>query len=872
MKMKSRTIILLTSLWLLAACTPDAVVPTPEVESRPTVIATAVAEMLETAVAPTPFPLPTPTAVSLTPTAEPATFTPRFDKFLPFAAIEGGNNQLTGLVRQGDSWQLDTVPYPPGLFDEELGYALSISSVDSDYAMATDRLLAWSFGSGAGPGNLAVGQLFIADVATAAVEIVADNVVSAGWAPNGQDFAYILATPETYELRWRTASGEDWLLAVDVPHSLKVSPDGRTVAFTRESHYGLDGALPGLYVVDIETGIETRISSLDRAGYGGSGLFWKPHWTPDSSQVFLYATADDDRAPTPHPAGYAWAAADGSFVHFLPESTFLEQIDKPLREPENYRCLDAPSLFVANALVIGVGKCQPFAGFPESSQPVYFTLNPQTGAVSLTNALPVPSSARLLTWDTPGESVLLLGEGVVFSQRVTAVATASPLPTTNRCLDANATAQPLPSARPAGLLYSEAGNLKLWQEGMETVVSLTTSGDVQYGQRSPDGTLVAFVRTVSQETAELWVVSADGQNERRLATVSLADYLAQAEEFVVDVQLRYSWLPQSHKLAYALSPTLDALGSLPNEATTVVDADSGSTYLLYAGDEVWSTQYSRDGRLAAAVVEDGLRLIDASTGQVLHDLALAGSGSSDQTFVFSPDGRFLAAFATGGVAIIDTNSGSQTLIPLEYVTIGVGHGSVWPTIQWLPDGRSFLTLISNTADVWGNADATFTVWQVDAVGQVAVSLQTYTGFPLSARFSGSGRYLAFYKIALSQSNARELYLADLESGETMLYDQGQAVDFINWHPNGVQFVYWGVMNGKRPLLGSICGEPVEIPGPGADIYQLYWQSDDQYSWYTGQPDNPDDYFNSEGDWSFFRGNLQGDITQLWQYYGLYPSY
>ncbi|MCA9954335.1 MAG: WD40 repeat domain-containing protein [Anaerolineales bacterium] len=452
----------------------------------------------------------------------------------------------------------------------------------------------------------------------------------------------------------------------------------------------------------------------------------------------------------------------------------------------------------------------------------------------------------------------------------TAVVNVSSLPTTNRCLDDNAVAQPLPAARPAGWVYSEAGNLKLWEEGMTTAVTLTTSGDVQYGWRSPDGTLVVFVRTVPQETAELWVVSADGQNERRLATVSLADYLAGAEEYVVDVQLRYSWLPQSHKLVYGLSPTLDALGSLPNEATTIVDADSGSTALLYAGGDVWSTQYSRDGRLAAVVVQDGLRIIDTSTGQVLHDLALPGSGSPDQTFVFSPDGRFLAAFATGGVAIIDTSSGSQTLVPLDYVTIGVGHGSVWPTIQWLPDGRSFLALISDTADVWSNTDVTFTVWQIDVVTQTAVSRHTFTGFPLSARFSANGHYLAFYKIASSQSNARELYMADLESGATMLYDQGQGVEFINWHPNGVNFVYR--FGQQRPLLGSICGEPVEIPGPGTDIYQLYWQSNDQYIWYTGQPDNPDDYFNSEGDWTLLRGALNGEITELWRYRGLYPSY
>ena len=322
-----------------------------------------------------------------------------------------------------------------------------------------------------------MGKLSLIDVATKAQEvIVPEHVVTAGWAPNGLDFAYILATDETYTLRWRTADGEDRLLAVDAPRSLRVSPDGRFVAFTRESHYGVDGTAPGLYVVEIETGIETQVSTLDRAGYGGSGLFWKPHWTPDSSQLFLYAGYDDDRAPEPHPAGYVWATVDGSISHFLPETAFLDFFDEPFRQPENYRCLDSPPLFAANSMVLGVGECQPFSGVPEFSQPAYFALNRQNGSVESVNTMTIPNSAKLLTWDVPGESVLLLDEGVVFSQSVTAVAIVpTPVPI-NRCLDANAAAQPLPPARPAGLLYSEAGNLKLWREGMETAVSSPIPG------------------------------------------------------------------------------------------------------------------------------------------------------------------------------------------------------------------------------------------------------------------------------------------------------------------------------------------------------------------------------------------------------------
>ncbi|MBE2221768.1 MAG: hypothetical protein IAF02_09520 [Anaerolineae bacterium] len=344
-------------------------------------------------------------SIQFLPPPEAAETSLRFDHYLPF--FQPTYNTLAGLVRYDAGWQLSSVLYPPDL-----------DSIDSDYAPATDQMLSWNYtgGEGVGPGNLSTGALTLTDLTRHTNEVVVpENVVSAGWAPNGLDFAYILGTPTTYELHWRTANGDDKLLAVDVPHSLRVSPNGRFVAFTRESHYGLLNAVPGLYVVDIETGEETQVSSLDRAGYGGSGLAWKPQWSMDSSQLLLYATADDDRAPVPHEQGYVWAAVDGSFSHFIPDSVLLAQFDDPLSSPSNYRCLDVPLLFVADLLVGGVGECQPMAGGgPESSQPAIIALDNQTGTVKSAQFLPDLASVKLLAWDVPGESVLLLqGEDVI---------------------------------------------------------------------------------------------------------------------------------------------------------------------------------------------------------------------------------------------------------------------------------------------------------------------------------------------------------------------------------------------------------------------------------------------------------------------------
>jgi hypothetical protein len=109
--------------------------------------------------------------------------------------------------------------------------------------------------SGAGPGNLAVSDLWMADYPSGseAMLIETDSVVEALWAPDGSGFFYIGATPETYELRFRALSGEDRLLARDVAPTWNVSPPGNYVAFTRETGYNLPGA-PGLFIIPSEGG------------------------------------------------------------------------------------------------------------------------------------------------------------------------------------------------------------------------------------------------------------------------------------------------------------------------------------------------------------------------------------------------------------------------------------------------------------------------------------------------------------------------------------------------------------------------------------------------------------------------------------------
>jgi hypothetical protein len=156
-----------------------------------------------------------------------------------------------------------------------------------DYAPATDRILyATTFADhGAGPGNISVSDLAVLDVSTGSVSrLIDDRVVEAQWAPNGEDFAYVLATDTTYELHWRTADGADRLLASDVNFTWSISPAGDRVAFTRESGYHNPAAL-GLYVVPVSGGTAIRVSSADKSGTGS--IDDQPFWSPNGESVLL---------------------------------------------------------------------------------------------------------------------------------------------------------------------------------------------------------------------------------------------------------------------------------------------------------------------------------------------------------------------------------------------------------------------------------------------------------------------------------------------------------------------------------------------------------------------------------------------------------
>ncbi len=259
--------LIIVSLLVLSACSAPSATP-------------AVGELVETMVAGTSAAAQASAPAVASPTSLPPTIE---DTAAPTATEQPAPYWVFPPVGNSGSraWQINGEQISP-LELPDLGFN------HHDYSSAHGKILHSSRfpDVGAGPANLSVGDLWMYDVAAQQDQLILqdENVVEAVFAPGTLDIVYLLATPDTYELRWRSADGsQDRVLAVDVSPTFSVSPDGKSVAFTRETGYKV--GTPGVYVVSTDGSGERQIGVADRGGSGS--IADRPLWSPDSQYILL---------------------------------------------------------------------------------------------------------------------------------------------------------------------------------------------------------------------------------------------------------------------------------------------------------------------------------------------------------------------------------------------------------------------------------------------------------------------------------------------------------------------------------------------------------------------------------------------------------
>jgi hypothetical protein len=312
---------------------------------------------------------PSPTPVPPTPTPSPTPLPARYWVFPPYGS--GGSQ----------AWQIDNGQASPIVLPD-LGFNQYDHSAEFGKVLHSSRFPE----HGAGPANLSVGDLWSYDVVTKQDQQIFtdENIVEATFVPGSQDIVYLLATPTTYELHWRTAGGADRLLATDVSPTFSVSPDGGSVAFTRETGYKV--GTPGVYIVSQDGTGERKIGSTDRGGTGS--ISDMPIWSPDGKYILLPVSSADV------PTHWVLLKTDGSAEM---------KVTLGPNVPPQFKELDlAFTLWLPDSQKVLVSQVRGMAGTPGAEQTGVASLNLDTGEVTEIT----PLAFGPLTpwqWETPGK-------------------------------------------------------------------------------------------------------------------------------------------------------------------------------------------------------------------------------------------------------------------------------------------------------------------------------------------------------------------------------------------------------------------------------------------------------------------------------------
>lgn len=261
----------------------------------------------------------------------------------------------------------------------------------TEFAPLTQRvLMSSSFPDhGAGPGNKAVSDLVMIELGsmTQTFLVVDEIVVRARWADNGLDLAYIRALPDHYELVWRDGLGAEKILAHDATFVFGISPDATRVAFTREEDMGTGPGI-GLYVVNVASGAEQYINTIDRSG--GGSVDDRPIWSADGEYILLSMLGIIG------PSGMLHVNSDGSGSAMLSYSDAVPENLRPhllsedtLWHPDNNHLIAYLSTGEMNA--------------PGNHYVVLYDIDNE--ARQITAATILATNVRLAGWDRPGQSI-----------------------------------------------------------------------------------------------------------------------------------------------------------------------------------------------------------------------------------------------------------------------------------------------------------------------------------------------------------------------------------------------------------------------------------------------------------------------------------
>ena len=363
----------------------------------------------------------------------------------------------------------------------------------------------------------------------------------------------------------------------------------------------------------------------------------------------------------------------------------------------------------------------------------------------------------------------------------------------------------------------------IWSEDTQATVSIAVPANAKGPEISTDHHWILFRRDSGEIKSagyffgiiksELWVMDINGQNEKKLATISINE-LQSRNPNIMYASLAYGWVPHTNSIYYRVElisegaiNTTDAFMLIdihageairlaqPGKAPYIVFAPDGLQAAILTADELPEVDAGNYGSQPAVLMNGGeLQLVNTNDGSVQFILPIQ---IKDNFLEYSPDGKYVVGLSDEGIVRMNTRDGTWQKIPLKYMNAS----DKLPEFTWV-DNSTILVPVTNLP----NPDANFTIWRVTLDNGSAQPVQIFSGDTNSVKFSPDGNYLTYHKTEkqaeapngkfatflnpsakLGGGQPPDLSLAELNTGNILA--TLEASSLISWSPNSNYYIY-----------------------------------------------------------------------------------
>lgn len=368
-------------------------------------------------------------------------------------------------------------------------------------------------------------------------------------------------------------------------------------------------------------------------------------------------------------------------------------------------------------------------------------------------------------------------------------------------------------------------DLYIKQVGQERVVQLTHHpATFLVGAWSPDGRSIAFMRQGEPEATGIYLISALGGAERKLADITPSGGWE---------PIALSWSPDGRWVAFSKQNSSAKKGAEPSEHFSIhlvnVDTAEERTVPRPAPDcvNIWQPAFSFDGRYLASVcvLTEGVAKIYVQNPD--------GTQPREVTDARSSQGFSGLAWARNGRSLLYSSDQHLWRVPLE--------GGRPEELLFAQDVESVAVSRTGTRLAYAQVQHPSSVWQLELSGPTkaagaAAKLISSTRGDEGPSISPDGNYIAFQS---RRSGSPEIWVCDRDASNPVQVTSfgGPQIGSPNWSPDSrrIAFDLRASGNAELYVVSRDGGPPKRLLTGTPNVSEPFWAADSAAIYFSTEP-------------------------------------